>query len=85
MSLGADPARVMRMVLADGGVMLGIGIRCGLVVDRSGAAAPGPVRRAAAGSVTFLAVALRWPSWGWARARARAARRAVDRWSPCGQ
>jgi ABC-type antimicrobial peptide transport system permease subunit len=31
MSLGADPARVMRMVLADGGVMLGIGIGFGLV------------------------------------------------------
>jgi ABC-type antimicrobial peptide transport system permease subunit len=31
MSLGADPGRVMRMVLADGGVMLGLGIGCGLV------------------------------------------------------
>jgi predicted permease len=31
MSLGADPARVMRMVLADGGVMLGLGIGLGLV------------------------------------------------------
>ena len=31
MSLGADPGRVMRMVLADGGTMLGLGIGLGLV------------------------------------------------------
>ncbi len=31
MSLGADPSRVMRMVLADGGLLLGIGIGLGLV------------------------------------------------------
>ena len=31
MSLGADPVRVMRMVLADGGAMLGLGIALGLV------------------------------------------------------
>jgi hypothetical protein len=30
MSLGADPGRVVRMVLADGGVMLGVGIGLGL-------------------------------------------------------
>ena len=31
MSLGADPGRVMRMVLADGGAMLGLGIGLGLI------------------------------------------------------
>jgi predicted permease len=60
MSLGADPGRVIRMVLADGGVMLGLGIALGLagsiVVARllQGLLFGVPPRD----PVTFLAVAL---------------------------
>jgi ABC-type antimicrobial peptide transport system permease subunit len=33
MSLGADPSRVMRMVLADGGILLAAGIGLGIVAS----------------------------------------------------